>query len=132
MCNNLATEIHGPQATVELVGVWNDGFDAVVNVGREVLPGIPGVSVNSTGGVARLATSDSGVRSLHWSSDCPNPIGALAAACRAVGATFLALLNKQIAISTEMSLASLVRYRLVRLFLVFLSSWTRFLSAVGL
>jgi hypothetical protein len=106
-CRDWATEIHGTKATIELMSnLHREHFDATVNVGTEILAGLPGCTVNSTGWLARLATNRSGTEFLYWSKDRPNPLGALGAACRAAGVTFLTLLGKQFETSTEVSLFS--------------------------
>ncbi len=95
VCRELAAQVHGPQATVEVVEGAKPiyGFDAVVNVGAEVLTTVRSVTVNSGGWTARVATGDSGTQVLHWKREGSNALGALAAACLGVGAAFLILLE---------------------------------------
>lgn len=106
VCRELAAQIHGPQATVEVVEGTQPfyGCDAVVNVGTEVLTAVRSVTVNSSGWTARVATGDSGTQVLHWKREGPNALGALAAACLGVGAAFLILLEIPATRLTEISL----------------------------
>jgi len=106
-CNSLAVRVHGPGANVEAVNkVTGRVFDAIVNVGTEVLSDLPSATINSSGWVARLATPGSAIPKLYWKSETPNPLGALAATCLGVGAAFLAILGKPLASSIETSLFS--------------------------
>ena len=102
----LAAQVHGPHATVEVVNGAKPsyGFDAVVNVGVEILPTVRSVTVNSGGWTARVATGDSGAQTLHWKLGEPNALGALAAACLGAGAAFLFLLEIPTTRLTEISL----------------------------
>src|SRR5882724_4370936 len=54
--NDLASRVHGAGHRVQIASAGDlAGFNAVVNVGTEVAEGLPWVTVNSTGWVARLA-----------------------------------------------------------------------------
>jgi hypothetical protein len=92
----LAVGIHGERHRVEVVGV-NEAprFQAVVNVGIEILAGLPSVTVNSTGWLARAASTGLEIESLYHRVGPFNPIGALAAACLGVGRAFLMLVGQQ-------------------------------------
>ena len=91
-CDSLAVQVHGPGATVETVNkVTGCVFDAIVNVGTEVLSDLPSATVNSSAWVARLATTGSGNPKLYWKPETPNPLGALAATCMGVGSAFWGL-----------------------------------------
>src|SRR5258708_5901440 len=105
-CHELAALVHGLRATVEVVeGVQPTGrFDAVVNVGSEILTGARSVTINSGGWIARVATGDSGTQVLHWKREGSNAVGALAAACLGVGVAFLILLDVPATTLTEISL----------------------------
>lgn len=104
-CNSLARQIHGRDARVEtLQKVPCYGFDAIVNVGSEILAGLPSVTINSGGWVARFATGNSGASELHWKPEKPNPLGALAAACCGAGAAFFFILGKPRTLLGEISL----------------------------
>jgi len=106
VCRELAAHVHGSQATVEVVkGAKSSyGFDAVVNVGAEILTTVRSVTVNSGGWTARVAAGDSGTQALHWKREGSNALGALAAACLGVGAAFLILLGIPTTRLTEISL----------------------------
>lgn len=69
-------------------------FNVVINIGTDLLAGLPAVTVNSSGWLARMASSDSGIDRLYWEAQSWNPLGALAAACLGVGAAFLQLAGK--------------------------------------
>lgn len=104
-CDELASQIHGRGARVnptESIGL--DGFDAIVNIGTEVLDLSHSATVNSNGWIARLAAGQSTNRSLFWKPERSNPLGALAAACFGAGAAFMAILNKPSPAFTEISL----------------------------
>lgn len=106
-CNLLAVQVHGLGAKVETVNkVMGRAFDAIVNVGTEILSDLPSATINSSGWVARLATTDSTTPKLYWKSETPNTLGALAATCLGVGAAFLAILGRPLASSIETSLFS--------------------------
>jgi hypothetical protein len=79
-------------------------FDAVVNIGTRVFAGLPAVTVNSSGWVARSASGDSAIERLHWETQPFNPLGALAASCMGVGAAFLELVGKPLIGAMEISL----------------------------
>jgi hypothetical protein len=104
-CNGLATHIQGQGMSVRVAnGVPLQAFGAILNVGTEVLAGLPSVTVNSSGWVARLATADSGAPSLYWRPDRPNPLGSLTAACLGVGSAFLAMFDRPLSVLLETSL----------------------------
>lgn len=104
-CNSLARQIHGRHARVEtLQNVPCYGFDAIVNIGSEILADLPSVTINSGGWVARYATGNSGASELHWKSEKSNPLGALAAACCGAGAAFFFILGKPRSLFGEISL----------------------------
>ncbi len=106
-CDLLAVQVHGPGANVEVVEkVTGRVFDAIVNVGAEVLSDLPSATINSSGWVARLATTGSATTELYWKPETPNPLGALAATCLGVGAAFLAILGRPPAAAMETSLFS--------------------------
>jgi hypothetical protein len=104
-CNSLAVRIHGLGASVGLAeDVKGRGFDAIVNVGTEILSDLSAVTINSSGWIARMTTADSVSRKLRWKPEPPNPLGALGAACLGVGAAFYAVLGRRLASSMEISL----------------------------
>lgn len=101
-CDSLAARIHGPTAAVEVVEkLTSRSFDAVINVGREVFQDLPSATINSSGWVARVATSGSMTRELCWIPGTPNALGALCAASLGVGAAFFAILGQPLTLSTE-------------------------------
>lgn len=104
-CNSLAGQICGQGARVEtLEKVPPYGFDAIVNIGSEILTDLPSVTINSSGWVARFATGNSGASKLHWKPEKSNPLGALAAACCGAGAAFFLILGKPRTLLGEVSL----------------------------
>src|SRR5260370_11372111 len=105
VCRELAAQVHGPQATVEVVEGAKPTyeFDAVVNVGAKILTTMRSVTVNSGGWTARVATGDSGAQTLHWKRDESNVLGSLAAAWLGVGVAFLILLQIPATRLTEIS-----------------------------
>jgi hypothetical protein len=106
-CDSLVVQVHGSGASVEVVkNLVGRVFDAIVNVGTEVLDDHPAATINSSGWVARLATTGSPTPRLYWKVETPNPLGALAAACLGVGAVFMMILGKPPAVSMETSLFS--------------------------
>ncbi len=106
-CNFLAVQIHGVGGRVGTVEkIPPQGFDAIVNIGSEILCDLPSVTINSAGWVARFATGNSGASKLHWKPEKSNPLGALAAACCGAGAAFLLILGKPCALFGEISLFS--------------------------
>ena len=93
--SDIAARVHGHGHRVHLAGVREaTGFQAVVHVGTKVLDDLPWVTVNSTGWVARVATSGCGTELLPWVPGASNPIGALAAACLGAGLAFLLLVGQ--------------------------------------
>lgn len=101
-CDSLAVRIHGPATTVEVVEkLTGRSFDAVISVGREVFQDLPSPTINSSGWVARVATSGSMTRELCWIPGTPNALGALCAASLGVGAAFFAILGKPLTLSME-------------------------------
>jgi hypothetical protein len=106
-CDSLVVRVHGSGAGVEVVkNLAGRVFDAIVNVGTEVLYDHPAATINSSGWVARLATTGSPTPRLFWKVGTPNPLGALAAACLGVGAAFMTILDRPPAVSMETSLFS--------------------------
>lgn len=106
-CDSLAVQVHGPGTSVEVVKKVTDGlFDAIVNVGTEVLADLPSATINSSGWVARLATAGSAIPQLYWKPEASNPLGALAATCLGVGVAFFTILSRPPAVSLETSLLS--------------------------
>lgn len=104
-CNSLAGQICGQGARVEtLEKVPPYGFDAIVNIGSEILAEVPSVTINSGGWVARFATGNYGPSKLHWKPEKSNPLGALAAACCGAGAAFFFILGKPRTLLGEISL----------------------------
>lgn len=104
-CDSLAVQVHGPGARVEVIKKVNGRvFDAIVNVGTEVLFDLPSATVNSSGWVARLATNGFATPELFWKLGNSNPLGALAAACLGVGAAFMAIIGRPRASWMETSL----------------------------
>ena len=94
-CRRLAQEIHGGAAELRHHDSpkWI-GFDAVLNVGVEVPPGLPWTTVNSTGWVARVQSAASEpAKPLYWRAGTSNCLGALTAACLGSGRVFWALLG---------------------------------------
>lgn len=106
-CNELARRIHGPSASINMASSLSSGpFDAILNIGNEVLAPPNSATVNSTGWIGRLAAGERRVRNLHWSPDLPNPLGALLAACLGVHAVFFIILGKPFDAFSETSLFS--------------------------
>ncbi len=106
-CDSIAVQIHGPGASVEAVKKATSlTFDAIVNLGTEVLSDLSSATINSSGWVARLATAGSATPNLYWKPETQNPLGALAATCLGVGAAFFAILGKPLASFMETSLFS--------------------------
>jgi len=106
-CDSFAVQVHGSGGCVEAVRkVGGRGFDAIVNVGAEILTDQPSATVNSSGWIARLATASSSTAKLHWIPETPNPLGALGATCLGVGAAFSTILGRPPALSIESSLFS--------------------------
>jgi hypothetical protein len=93
--DELAVRIHGPGHHVRRMEFGDaTAFSAIMNVGTELEPGLPWTTVNSTGWVARVATSVGSRGRLPWVSSLPNPVGALAAGCLGVGRLFLQLVGR--------------------------------------
>jgi hypothetical protein len=107
--DDIAVRVHGERHRISVSGLEEAGsFQAIVNVGTEVLRGVPSVTVNSTGWVARVASADSGTAGLPWARGGPNPIGALAAACLGAGRVFFFLIGQPLVTPpTEISLFTL-------------------------
>jgi hypothetical protein len=92
---SIAARVHGTGHPVEIADIREaPRFAAIVNVGIEVLDGLPSATVNSTGWVARVAGAGSGTERLLWLPHAPNAIGAVAAACLGAGRAFLALISR--------------------------------------
>jgi hypothetical protein len=109
-CNRVMADIYGIGHQVRLADLSEARFyDAVINIGTRVLQGLPAVTVNSSGWVARVATANSTHERLFWEPHPYNPIGALGAACQGAGSAFLRLLGKQQAEFQELSLFELIR-----------------------
>lgn len=105
--DELAARVHGPSHRVEVVEVSAaPRFDAVVNVGTEVLEGLPWITINSSGWLARVATGGSRTKRLHWEPHPFNPIGALAATCLGVAGAFFGIIGKPVVQALELSLFS--------------------------
>lgn len=106
LCNSLAMQIHGVDANVEAMSKIpnHHAFDAMVNIGSEIFPDVPSVTINSGGWIARVASGNSGLRKLYWKPEKSNPLGALAAACCGAGAAFFLILGKPGTLITETSL----------------------------
>jgi hypothetical protein len=93
--DDLAARVHGLGHQVQIAGAGDAAaFNAVVNIGTNVVAGLPWVTVNSTGWVARVAAADSGTDRLPWTAGVPNAIGALGAACLGAGRAFLYVVGK--------------------------------------
>src|SRR6266568_5139735 len=106
--DQFAAQVHGPGNGVAVADIGAaPRFDAVINVGTEVRSGLPWITVNSTGWLARVASSGSEVAQLFWMSQPYNPIGALAAACLAAGSAFLTIAGHPVAELRELSLFTL-------------------------
>jgi hypothetical protein len=82
----VAKAIVGAEETVPIVAP--DVGDVTLLVGMAVVPERPTITVNSSGWVARLATSSAPIEALARASAPPNPLGALAAACLGAGQVF--------------------------------------------
>jgi hypothetical protein len=109
-CNRVVADIYGTGHQVRSAQLSEARHhDAIINIGAQVLHGLPGVTVNSSGWLARIATADSTNDRLFWEPHPYNPIGALSAACLGVGSAFLHLLAKQPAEFQELSMFELVR-----------------------
>jgi ThiF family len=105
LCNSLADQVHGEGETIKVVNdIGSVAADAIVNVGSEVLPGLPSATINSSGWVARLATGNCDSIPLYWRGEYSNPLGALAAACLGSAAAFMAIVGKPITSLMETSL----------------------------
>jgi ThiF family protein len=90
----LATEIHGERGRVDLARLQDaEHFQAVLNIGTEVLRDLPATTVNSSGWVARVADTHAVESFLHWRPSRFNPIGAHLAACLGVSRVFLNLVG---------------------------------------
>ncbi len=106
-CESLAERVHGQAASVEVVErVTSRSFDAIVNVGTEVFSGVPSATINSSGWVARVATTGSMTTKLCWMPEMPNALGALFASCLGVGAAFFAILGRPVILCMETSVFS--------------------------
>lgn len=106
-CNKLATAVLGKGHAVLFVGAGEDfrGYDAIVNIGTQVMPELPLTTVNSTGWVGRVSPSASNPTELPWKAAAPNAIGALAAACLGTSQAFFRLLNERcVSVPFEISL----------------------------
>jgi molybdopterin/thiamine biosynthesis adenylyltransferase len=99
----LAQTIVGADATVPIVD--GDAGDVTLLIGTAITSDRPSITVNSSGWVARMATSSSALDALARRPVPPNPLGALAAACLGAGQVFRFLAGLQLAESaTEISL----------------------------
>jgi hypothetical protein len=93
-CNQIASAIYSAEHTVNTAG--REDFsraDAVINIGSQILFGLPSTTVNSTGWVARVSSGNGNSPSLTWMRSSPNAVGAHAAACLGASQAFLYLLN---------------------------------------
>lgn len=91
----IAARVHGRRHAVRPVEFRHaDNYSAVVNIGSEILEGLPSVTVNSTGWVSRVATAGSGATRLPRTPSTRNPIGALGAACLGTAHAFLFLVGQ--------------------------------------
>lgn len=84
LANQVIARIYGPKRCGRIQDIADaHRFAAVINVGRQILNGLPSATVNSTGWVARIATGSRGcaVDWLPWMPRSPNAIGAVGAAC---------------------------------------------------
>ena len=72
-CNKLATAVHGQGHAVLLVGAGEDfrRYDAIVNIGTQVIPELPLTTVNSSGWVGRVSPSASNPTELPWKAAAP-------------------------------------------------------------
>lgn len=92
----LAGGIAGANAVVPVVAE-DAAMDVTLIVGRDLMPGRASVVVNSSGWVARMATSVSPIERLPHLRTRPNAIGALAAACFGASQVFHALAGGRLA-----------------------------------
>lgn len=91
----VAVRVHGGGHPLKVADVRDARpFAAVVNVGTEILEGLPSCTVNSTGWLARIAVAGCGIERLSWLPHTPNAIGAVAAACLGAGQAFLTLVGR--------------------------------------
>src|SRR5437660_3852367 len=67
-----------------------EGFDAILSVGSSGRSNLPWTVVNSNGWTARISSMGN---SLSPNCSCPNPVGALGAACLGVAETFKRLIG---------------------------------------
>lgn len=93
---DIVMAIRGDEATLDIVFPASEA-DVTLLVGTEILPGRQSVTVNSSGWVARMATSMSEVAALPALDGPPNTIGALAAACLGCGQVFHVLAGRPLA-----------------------------------
>lgn len=106
-CNDIIAMLYGRAHTVRLVEFGcADLFDAVINIGKDVLAHPGACTVNSSGWLARIACSGAGMRELHSRFVSDNAIGALAAACLGAGAAFRTVVGLQPNEVREISLFS--------------------------
>jgi ThiF family len=89
----LAVEIHG-HSKITLGTSESSSSDAIVNIGTEIRAAANWITVNSDGWLCRVATSNGTAVALPRAYICPNPFGALGAACLGAGQAFLALIGK--------------------------------------
>jgi hypothetical protein len=79
--------------------------DAIINIGTEILSGLPSTTVNSSGWVARVSGASSSGRLLSGNLVPPNVLGAYTAACLGTSQAFLHLLNEPVYLNSfELSL----------------------------
>ncbi len=103
----LKREIHGENVLL-LNALAQDApirdFNAILNIGTNLVHDLPWITVNSTGWIARAATARAPANELFWTPGLDNPCGALAAACLGAGLVFLTVLNQQPLLMREFSL----------------------------
>jgi hypothetical protein len=103
--HELAIDIHDDDSSIQTI--TNDevsSFDAIVNVGIEIVSDLPWITVNSSGWLARAGTSRATSSRLHWVNSPPNACGALAASCLGVGLAFLTIIGRKPNVLRELSL----------------------------
>jgi len=107
-CNSIARWIYGENRRLGTAKLEDaSSFNAVINIGTGMLRGLPAVTVNSSGWLARMASSSAGIDRLHWEPQPYNPLGALAAACFAAGGAFMEMVGEPMTTAMEASLFTL-------------------------
>src|SRR5579872_595211 len=107
--NELNREVHDNAKPIRRVVSEDEfaNFDAILNIGSRIVRGLPWITVNSSGWVARAATARGNIDRLPWMAASTNPCGAHAAACLGVGLVFFTIIGQQLELAGEFSLLTL-------------------------